>query len=96
MVIIIKIARYILSILKVHQKTKCFVNGEDKIDLDMKLLSKLVNSNVKSYGISGDFTTIVCFCTKKEKLIFLKMRKYLKYTDDKLIHQYAHKFNIPM
>lgn len=55
-----------------------YCNSDKDLNLNKKTLSKLVRSNVISCDISSDFTTIVCFCGKKGKLKFLKMRKYIK------------------
>ncbi|MEV9477588.1 hypothetical protein ACOTVS_11220 [Aliarcobacter butzleri] len=87
-----RLINYTLYILKV-QKEEEYINDDNQI-LDLKLLSKLVNSNVNSYAISNNFKEIACFCTKKNKIIFLRMRKYLKATEDINIHQYAKKFNL--
>ncbi|MGB0989276.1 MAG: hypothetical protein ACPGUI_00450 [Halarcobacter sp.] len=73
-----------------------FVNDDLHI-LNTKVLSKTMNTNVTDYAISGDFTTIACWCTDKSIMKFLKMRKYIK-ADAQNIHakRLAQFYNIAM
>jgi len=76
-------------------QNRIYTNGVDTVELDKKVLSNLLGSNVNDWAISSDFSTIACWCTKKEKMKFLKMRKYLKANPEHLIaHKMANVFNI--
>jgi hypothetical protein len=79
------------EVFKIRKQAEEFINGDEEL-LELKLLSKLANSKVTSYAISRDFSQIACSCNKK--MVFLKMRKYLKETDDIKLLEYSKRFNI--